>query len=90
MNTLLIIYQLSNSKETYPILSKKIKSYPNWAKLMPRVWMIKTKLSTGDVRSELSGLIPGDNVILVINVTDRAWASYHLESEIVSWMKENV
>ena len=57
---------------------------------MPRVWLIKTEKPTKVVRSELSQLIPGDNVILVINVTNRAWASYHLDSEIVTWMKENV
>jgi len=90
MNTLLIIYQLSNSKETYKSLSEKIKSFPDWAKLMPRVWMVRTKLSASDVRSELSSTVPGDNVILVINVTDRAWASYHLEPEIVAWMKANM
>ena len=90
MNTLLIVYKLSNSKETYKVLSEKIKTYPNWAKLMPRVWLVKTPLSTKDVRSELSQIVPGDNVILVVNVTNRAWASYHLEPEIVSWMKENM
>ena len=90
MNTLLIVYKLSNSKETYKALSEKIKNYPNWAKLMPRVWLVKTPLSTKDVRSELSQIVPGDNVILVVNVTNRAWASYHLDSEIVSWMKENM
>ena len=90
MNTLLIVYKLSNSKETYKVLSEKIKTYPNWAKLMPRVWMVKTPMATKDVRSDLSQIVPGDNVILVVNVTNRAWASYHLDSEVVAWLKENV
>ena len=90
MNTHLIVYKLADSHQTYKTLSERIKNYPNWAKLMPRVWLIKTEKPTKVVRSELSQLIPGDNVILVINVTNRAWASYHLDSEIVTWMKENM
>ena len=90
MNTHLIVYKLADSHQTYKTLSEKIKNYPNWAKVMPRVLLIKTEKPTKVVRSVLSQLIPGDNVILVINVTNRAWASYHLDSEIVTWMKENV
>lgn len=90
MNTLLITYQLDNFKTSYPIISQKIKEYPNWAKPFSRVWLIKTNQKASDVRSELSALIPGDNKLLVINITGRAWASYHLEQDVVVWMKEQI
>ena len=47
-------------------------------------------MSTSDVRSELSRIILCDNFILVVNVTNKAWISYHLEPEIVEWLKDNM
>lgn len=90
MNTLLITYQLCDYKTLYPIISQKIKGYPNWAKPFSRVWLIKTYQTASDVRSELSSLIPGNNKLLVINVSGRAWASYHLGSDVVEWMKGEI
>ena len=34
--------------------------------------------------------VPINDNEIVINVTNRAWASYHLDSEVVAWLKENV
>lgn len=90
MNTLLVTYQLSDYKTLYPIISQKIKEYPNWAKPFNRVWLIKTNQTASDVRSELSSLIPGNSKLLVVNISGRSWASYHLDLDVVGWMKEQI
>lgn len=90
MNTLLVSYLLDNPEADYPKISAQIKKYPDWAKIFQRVWMVKTSKSCRRVRTELSDSIEGKGKIIVINITDSAWASYCLDDDINEWMKDNV
>lgn len=90
MNTHIVIYQLDDSSADYRLISRKIKAYPNWAKLYPRMWLIRTNKSTKSVRTELSDAIDGRGSIVVINITDSSWSSYRLDDDLVTWMKEHV
>lgn len=90
MNTHIVIYQLDDSSADYGLISRKIKTYPNWAKLYPRMWLIRTNKSTRSVRTELSDAIDGRGSIVVINITDSSWSSYRLDDDLVTWMKEHV
>lgn len=90
MNTFLITYTLDNSTESYNKISSQLKKYPNWAKLFARVWMIKTSRSSKRVRDELSDAINGKGKIVVINITDSAWATYNINDNVLKWMKDNI
>lgn len=90
MNTFLITYTLDNSTESYNKISSQLKKYPNWAKLFARVWMIKTSRSSKRVRDELSDAINGKGKIVVINITDSAWATYNINDNVLNWMKDNI
>lgn len=90
MNTHIVVYQLDDSSSDYKLLSRRIKAYPNWAKLYPRTWLIRTNKTTKSVRTELSEVISGRGSIVVINITDSSWSSFRLEDNMVSWMKEHI
>jgi len=90
MNTFLITYTLDNSTESYNKISSQLKKYPNWAKLFARVWMIKTSRSSKRVRDELSDAINGKGKIVVVNITDSAWATYNINDNVLKWMKDNI
>lgn len=90
MNTLYITYLLDDTDVDYSKISARIKKYPDWAKIMSRSWIIRTSKSSKTVRSELSNSIDGKGKILVINISDSAWASYRLGDEINEWLKEKV
>lgn len=90
MNTHIVVYRLDDSSSDYRLISRKIKAYPNWAKIFARTWLIRTNKSTKTVRSELSEVIDGRGSIVVINITDSAWSSFRLEDDMVTWMKEHV
>ena len=90
MNTLLVTYALDNSTETYPKISHRLKRYPDWAKLFNRAWIIKTSKSSRTVRDELTETIEDKGKIVVINITDSAWAVSKMDSNILDWMKENI
>lgn len=90
MNTFLVTYTLDNSSESYDDISARLKRYPNWAKLFARVWIIRTSRSSKRVRDELIEAIDGKGLIVVINITDSAWATYRIDEDMLDWMKENI
>lgn len=90
MNTLFITYSLDDYGETYDKIRARLKRYPNWAKLFARTWIIRTTHSSRRVRDTLSDVIEGKGHIVVVNITDSAWATYKVDESVLEWMKENV
>lgn len=90
MNTFIVTYTLDDSTESYPKISSRLKGFPKWAKLFARVWIIRTSRSSKRVRDELSDVIEGKGKIVVINITDSAWATYGINDRMIDWMKENI
>lgn len=90
MNSLFITYLLDDTSESYDKISTQIKQYDDWAKVFSRAWIVRTNKSSRRVRTELSDAIDGHGEILVINITDSAWASFRLDMGINEWMKTNV
>jgi hypothetical protein len=91
MNSKLIIYQLENNKEDYPLIRTQITSYSKWAKIMDRCWIIKSNKSSSEVRNELSLSIANRGKIFVIDVTEiSAWGSYDVDKKVTDWLKENL
>lgn len=90
MNTLFITYSLDDYGETYNKIRARLKRYPNWAKLFARTWIIRTTHSSRRVRDTLSDVIEGKGHIVVVNITDSAWATYKVDESVLEWMKENV
>ena len=39
---------------------------------------------------ELSEVIENKGKIVVINITDSAWATYRIDNDLLCWMKENI
>lgn len=90
MNTFIVTYTLDDSTESYSKISSRLKDFTNWAKLFARVWIIRTSRSFKRVRDELSDVIEGRGKIVVINITDSAWATYGINGRVIDWMKENI
>lgn len=89
MNTYFVTYTLDD-KSSYAALSSRLRRYPNWGKLFARAWIIKTTRSSECVRDELIEAIDGQGRIVVINITDSAWATYRLDEDLLDWMKKNI
>lgn len=92
MNIYLISYDLGlpETYSDYRILREHIKTYPNWAKPLQSVWLIKTNRSVSEVRDAIKNLIDSNDKVLVIEVAKSNWASYNLSKEVADWMKENL
>lgn len=89
MSTYFVTYTLDD-QSSYTALSRRLKRYQNWAKLFARAWIIKTTGSSKQVRDELIEAIDDKGQIVVINITDSAWATYRINKDMLDWMKENI
>lgn len=92
MNTLLISYDLRipETSEDYKKLIDYIKTLGDWAKPLKSVWIIKTFKSTSDIRDELIQKTDANDGLLVIDVTNRDWATSGILKEVTDWMKNNL
>ena len=91
MKTYLISYDLIKP-ETLPEyirLFNTIKSAQFWAKPLRSVWLVKTTLSSAQIRDELRKVTDPNDKILVIEITNN-WASYNLSKEVTNWMQQGL
>lgn len=91
MKTYLISYDLIRPEtlSDYIRLFNTIKSARFWAKPLLSVWLVKTTLSSAQIRDELRKVIDANDKILVIEVTN-SWASYNLPKEVTEWMQQGL
>lgn len=90
MSCYLITFQIDDTV-SYDAIAAKIRTNPKWARVMRNVWIIQTELKMTDVRESISVII-GNNrgSVMVMEVSNAAWATYSVDKEITDWMKNNI
>lgn len=91
MKTYLISYDLIKPEALpeYMRLFSTIKTATFWAKPLRSVWLVKTSLSSVQIRDELMKVIDANDRILVIEVTNN-WAAFKLPKEVIEWMQQGL
>ena len=90
MKTFLISYDLTNKTMfDYSRLITYIKSFSNWAKPLESLWLVKTNLTSAQLRDELRKVVDANDKILVIEITNN-WASFNISKEVTDWMKNGL
>ena len=89
MKIFLIIFQ-SDEADVRNQLVERIKRLGSWARISYNAWCIKSDCkNTVDIRDTLKDLLSNNRErLLVLNITDSAWASYYIPKEVTSWLKE--
>ena len=90
MFTYLVSYDLIRPEKNYQILHDHLKSYPNWAKPLESVWLIKTPLNYTQLRDTIQQYLDSNDKLLLIDVTKDAAAWKSLSPEISNWIKNNL
>ncbi len=91
MKTYLISYDLIKPETLtdYKRLIDTIKTATYWANPLKSLWLVKTTLSTTQIRDELRKVTDPNDKLLVIEITN-SWASYGLSKEVTDWMKQGM
>lgn len=89
MKILLIIFQSDDEDIRYQLI-ERIKGFGSWARISNNAWCIKSDCkNTVDVRDSLKDLLTNNSErLLVLNISDSAWASYYIPKEVTTWLKE--
>jgi hypothetical protein len=90
MNTILISYDLQRPGKNYPELWNHLKSYGTWAKPVESVWLLKTSLSAAEVRDAAKLHVDANDKLIVIDITDRNWALKNIDTDVATWIKNNL
>ena len=89
MNTYIISYDLHKPGQNYEELLKRIKSYPNWARLGGSAYVIQTENSHVQVRDYLNEVLDTNDKIFVGTVSAPA-AWYGLGEEVSNWLLDKL
>lgn len=92
MNIYLITFEFTDSNQINNMVGA-IKEYGSWARICRNTWCIKVgEKTTAEIRDALSERIPLQSTdrLLVVNITNSAWASYYVPKDVADWLKDKV
>ncbi len=82
--------RIPETSEDYKKVIEYIRAYNYFAKPLKSVWLIKTNKSVSDIRDDLKVLSDNNDGILVIDITNKYWATAGIDKEVTEWMKSNI
>ncbi len=85
----LITYDLHKPGQHYSELFKAIKALGAWCHCVESVWLVRTNLTTAQVRDALLAHID-TNDVLVVTALAGNWAASHLDDERLNWLRTNL
>jgi len=85
----LISYDLRRPGQQYPELFAAIKSIGSWCHPLESTWIVRTTLSSADVRTRLRNHVDANDGVLVTALAGN-WASLGLDKQSNDWLRQNV
>lgn len=88
MSTKLIAYDLNRPHQDYEGLIPAIKELGAWWHHLDSTWLVKSNLSTKQIRDQLRAHIDSNDELLVVNVTGdaRSWSGFNTRGS--NWLRE--
>lgn len=91
MATLLVGYDLNKPGQNYEGLIERLKNVgTNWWHHLDSTWLIKTTMSTVELRDDLARFIDSGDELFVVDVTARAAAWIGFNERGSQWLKDNL
>ncbi len=88
MSTKLIAYDLNSPHQDYSALIDAIKALGPWWNHLDSTWLVKSPMSTAQIRDRLATVLDPDDELLVIEVTGRARAWRGFSSRANRWIQD--
>ena len=87
--TMQINYDLCKPGRNYQPVHDYIKSFPDWARPLDSLWLVKTSRTAGTIRDELNRLVDANDEVAVFDVTGVTWATNFSDTS-TEWMHQNM
>ena len=88
--TYLIILKLAAQEDLYKNLVVFLKTADAWARPMPSVWIIKASKGSAEIRDGIKSRIGTNDSVLVVEISQKGWATSNLTKVVTDWMKNNI
>lgn len=85
----LITYDLRQPGRDYTSLFTEIQSLGNWWHCLESVWIVKTNLSSAQVRDRLARCLDSNDKLLVVKLAGD-WATRGLDKDCNDWLQSNL
>jgi hypothetical protein len=90
MNTLMVGYDLNKPGQDYEDLIGFLKDCPAYWHHLDSTWLVRTTLSTSEMRDKLKQFLDKSDELLVINVTGDAWATWGISQSGNDWLHKHM
>lgn len=90
MNTLMVGYDLNKPGQNYEDLIAFLKDSPAYWHHLDSTWLVRTTLSTSEMRDKLKHFLDKNDEMLVINVTGDAWATWGISKSGNDWLHKHM
>lgn len=92
MTIKLITYDLNQPNKNYDSLYKEIKSLGDCINPLKSVWLVKTNLSSSDIRSRLQTVADANDGFIVVPFAINRNSEYdaYLDKEDIAWIERNI
>lgn len=89
MSVQFVTYDLRRPGQDYAGLFDSIKALGSWWHCLESVWLVKTHLTSGQVRDALHTHIHSTDSLTVAELSGN-WATLGLEEDCVAWLRNNL
>ena len=87
MDVFLVTYDLDSPGQNYDALIKRIKGYPDWAKISDSSWCIWSATQSVAIRDNLKTCLDKNDKLLVAKLSGQA-AWLGLPSSVSTWLHD--
>lgn len=73
-----------------PRLFEHMKTYQNWARINPNLWMATYPGNSRQLRSAIGAATGETCRIIVVDISGSRWATLNLDRVLTDWMIKNI
>jgi hypothetical protein len=88
VSTYLVGFDLDSPGQDYRGISKRLQELSAWWHNLDSTWLVKTEMTSVQLRDDLSKLLDANDKLLIIDVTGRpaAWSGF--SDRASAWIKQ--
>lgn len=86
----IIGYDLNRPHQDYPALIGAIQGLGLWWHCLDSTWIVKSNLTTTQIRDQLGGHIDANDELLVVDITGKAASWKGFTKECADWLLANL
>ena len=90
MATMLVGYDLSRPAQEYAKLFETLKSFGTWWHGLDSTWLVRTELTTVQLRDALRAFLDSNDALLVLDVSEDSAAWVGFPEPAGDWLRENL